>query len=112
MASKTLATPLFITLNLLFFITTVRSQGNCITDPVRVGACLIALNTVNITVGDPPVTPCCSLIEGLVDLDAAICLCAVLKANVLGIKLLVPIDLTLLLNNCGRKNPGYNCSFP
>ncbi|XP_062180699.1 14 kDa proline-rich protein DC2.15-like [Phragmites australis] len=31
--------------------------------------------------------PCCSLLDGLVDLEAAICLCTAIKANNLGINL-------------------------
>ncbi|CAF1825506.1 BnaCnng34320D [Brassica napus] len=37
-------------------------------------------------------------LKGLVDLEAAACLCTALKANVLGIKLNVPVSLSLLLN--------------
>jgi hypothetical protein len=49
-------------------------------------------------------------LEGLVDLEAAVCLCTVLKANILGIKLNLPIDLSLVLNHCGRSVPtGFKC---
>ncbi|KAL7165107.1 hypothetical protein ACSBR2_040898 [Camellia fascicularis] len=46
--------------------------------------------------------PCCSLIGGLADLEATICLCTAIKANALGINLDVPISLGLLLNYCGK----------
>ncbi|KAJ4822322.1 hypothetical protein Tsubulata_043885 [Turnera subulata] len=42
---------------------------------------------------------------GLVDLDAAVCLCTVIKADLLAIKLRVPVDLSVLLNTCGKKLP-------
>ncbi|KAL1201700.1 putative lipid-binding protein AIR1B [Cardamine amara subsp. amara] len=62
------------------------------------------------TCSTPPMTPCCSLIEGLVDLEAAVCLCTALKASVLGINLNLPINLSLLLNVCSRKAPrGFQC---
>ncbi|KAF2603547.1 hypothetical protein F2Q70_00025334 [Brassica cretica] len=51
-------------------------------------------------------------LKGLVDLEAAARLCTALKANVLGIKLNVPVSLSLLLNACGRKTPRgstYQC---
>jgi hypothetical protein len=54
--------------------------------------------------------PCCSLLDGLVDLDAAVCLCTAVKANVLGIKLDLPVDLSLILNNCGKICPSdFKC---
>ncbi|TYI07435.1 hypothetical protein ES332_A10G227300v1 [Gossypium tomentosum] len=43
------------------------------------------------------------LIHGLADLEAAVCLCTPVRANVLDIKLSLPISLSLLLNNCGRR---------
>nr|KJB73200.1 hypothetical protein B456_011G221300 [Gossypium raimondii] len=43
------------------------------------------------------------LIHGLADLEAAVCLCTAVRANVLDIKLNLPISLSLLLNNCGRR---------
>ncbi|TKV95043.1 hypothetical protein SEVIR_9G335460v4 [Setaria viridis] len=54
---------------------------------------------------------CCRLLDGLVDIDAAACLCTVLKANVLGIPLRVPINISLSLNRCGRRDcpPGLTC---
>lgn len=56
-------------------------------------------------VGRPPVLPCCSLLQGLVDLEAAVCLCLAIRANILGINLNVPLSLSLLLNACGRRVP-------
>uniref|UniRef100_N1R575 Cortical cell-delineating protein n=1 Tax=Aegilops tauschii TaxID=37682 RepID=N1R575_AEGTA len=42
--------------------------------------------------------------------DAAVCLCTAIKANVLGIKLNVPVDLVLLLNQCGKTCPAdFTC---
>jgi hypothetical protein len=54
---------------------------------------------------------CCSLLGGLADLEAAVCLCTALKANVLGIVLNVPIKLSLILNYCGKSAPtGFQCA--
>ncbi|KAL8103750.1 hypothetical protein AgCh_028088 [Apium graveolens] len=50
------------------------------------------------------------LIQGLVDLEAAVCLCTPIRANILGIDLNVPVSLSLVLNNCGKKVPsGFEC---
>ncbi|MED6220676.1 hypothetical protein PIB30_047162 [Stylosanthes scabra] len=84
----------------------------CPRDALKLGVCANVLNgLLNVTLGQPPVTPCCSLLNGLVDLEAAACLCTALKANVLGINLNLPISLSLLLNVCSRKVPhGFQCN--
>nr|GME11586.1 14 kDa proline-rich protein DC2.15-like [Ipomoea batatas] len=124
---------LFLALNLLFF-TVVSSTnvpcpppppkhkppsspssssqaGKCPKDALKLGVCANLLtDLLNLVVGSPATTPCCSLIGGLVDLEAAACLCTAIKANILGINLDIPISLSLLLNNCGKNVPtGYQC---
>ncbi|KAL2321590.1 hypothetical protein Fmac_025969 [Flemingia macrophylla] len=79
--------------------------GTCPEDTLKFGVCANLLGLVNVQLGKPPTTPCCSLIQGLADLEAAVCLCTALKANVLGINLNVPVKLSLLLNVCGKKVP-------
>ncbi|KAL4592120.1 hypothetical protein LXL04_005104 [Taraxacum kok-saghyz] len=131
MASRTLATTAFLlALNLVFF-TLVSStscpppavtpspkppkhhhKATCPKDTLKLGVCANVLNDlVHLVVGTPAKTPCCSLIGNLVDLEAAVCLCTALKANVLGINLNVPVSLSLLLNVCGKKVPkGFQCA--
>ncbi|KAF5800618.1 putative bifunctional inhibitor/plant lipid transfer protein/seed storage helical [Helianthus annuus] len=140
MASRALATTAFLlTLNLLFFtlVTSTKTpkacpppppppcppsstpstpssppKATCPKDTLKLGVCANLLNDlVHLVVGTPPKTPCCTLIEGLVDLEAAVCLCTAIKANVLGINLNVPVSLSLLLNYCGKKVPtGFQCA--
>ncbi|KAI3713317.1 hypothetical protein L1987_71892 [Smallanthus sonchifolius] len=131
MASRALATTAFLlTLNLLFF-TLVSStacppppkipkphkhhhhhKATCPKDTLKLGVCANVLNDlVHLVVGTPATTPCCSLLGDLVDLEAAVCLCTAIKANVLGINLNVPVSLSLLLNYCGKKVPkGFQCA--
>ncbi|MCE0480794.1 hypothetical protein HAX54_037903 [Datura stramonium] len=87
------------------------SQGKCPTDALKLGVCANVLNgLLNVTLGTPPVKPCCSLLGNLVDLEAAVCLCTALKANILGINLNIPISLSLLLNVCSKEAPkGFIC---
>ncbi|MBA0611460.1 hypothetical protein Godav_012148 [Gossypium davidsonii] len=86
------------------------AKGKCPRDALKLGACANVLGLVNVTIGSPPVQPCCSLLQGLADLEAAVCLCTAIKANVLGINLNVPVSLSLLLNVCSRKVPsGFQC---
>ncbi|XP_071723571.1 lipid transfer protein EARLI 1-like isoform X1 [Rutidosis leptorrhynchoides] len=87
-------------------------QESCPRDALKLGICANVLGSLlNVTLGRPPVVPCCSLLEGLVDLEAAICLCTALRANILGINLNLPISLSLLLNVCSRRTPpGFQCA--
>ncbi|WZY82879.1 hypothetical protein YC2023_029263 [Brassica napus] len=123
---------IFLVLNILFFALTeaarsgcppgpykpkptptpsTPSTGSCPRDSLQLGVCANVLKLVDLTLGNPPVKPCCSLIAGLADLEAAVCLCTVLKANILGIKLNLPINLSVLLNVCSRKAPkNFQCA--
>ncbi|XP_016175252.1 14 kDa proline-rich protein DC2.15 isoform X2 [Arachis ipaensis] len=86
------------------------SQPKCPRDTLKLGVCANVLGLVNVQLGNPAKTPCCSLINGLVDLEAALCLCTALKANLLGINLNIPISLSLILNYCGKGVPnGFVC---
>lgn len=128
MDSRALATSsLFLLFNLLFFTMVSSTYVTCPPSPkphpkphhkhnkcpkntLKLGVCAKVLNLVNVVVGSPETLPCCSFIEGLVDLEAALCLCTAIKANVLGLNLNVPVSLSLLLNVCGKKTPeGFKC---
>ncbi|KAL2238025.1 14 kDa proline-rich protein DC2.15-like [Sesamum indicum] len=88
------------------------SKAKCPKDTLKLGVCANLLNDlVHLVVGTPPKTPCCTLIKGLADLEAAVCLCTAIKANVLGNDLNIPLSLSLLLNYCGKKVPtGFQCA--
>ncbi|CAG7861986.1 unnamed protein product [Brassica rapa] len=79
-------------------------------DALKLKVCANVLNLVKVSL--PQKAECCALIKGLVNLDAGICLCTALKANVLGIiNLRVPISLSVLFNQCGTKVPsGFQCA--
>ncbi|CAO2819841.1 unnamed protein product [Amaranthus hypochondriacus] len=85
--------------------------GSCPMDALKLGVCANVLNgLLNVTLGAPPVTPCCPLLGGLVDAEVAVCLCTAIKANILGINLNIPVSLSLLVNYCGRQVPrGFQC---
>ncbi|XP_004245729.1 14 kDa proline-rich protein DC2.15-like [Solanum lycopersicum] len=125
---------LVLTLNILFFTmvsstnvpcpspphhkphptpSTPSPKGECPKDTLKLNACANLLgDLLHLIIGSSPSkTQCCSLIEGLVDLDAAVCLCTALKANLLGINLNLPLSLSLLLNNCGKYAPkDFQCA--
>ncbi|KAL5723222.1 hypothetical protein ACHQM5_006645 [Ranunculus cassubicifolius] len=126
MGSKAVA--LFVTLNILFFTTvsawnncpptpkptptpTPSFKGTCPRDTLKLGVCANVLDLVNVVVGSPPTKPCCALIQGLADLEAALCLCTAIKANILGINLNIPISLSLVIDTCGKTLPkGFQCA--
>ncbi|KAK7283093.1 hypothetical protein RIF29_12372 [Crotalaria pallida] len=82
----------------------------CPKDTLKLGACADLLGLVNIIIGTPPSSKCCALIKGLADLEAALCLCTAIKANVLGINLNVPVTLSLILSACQKTVPtGFQC---
>ncbi|CAL4967874.1 unnamed protein product [Urochloa decumbens] len=106
MAPKAFA--LFLAFNLLT-LGMPADAATCPRDTLQLAACVNALNIVKLQVGSPPVQPCCSLLQGLVDAEAAVCLCTVIKGNALGVQLNVPVDLSLVLNNCGRDPNSFKC---
>ncbi|KAJ3706732.1 hypothetical protein LUZ61_010437 [Rhynchospora tenuis] len=88
------------------------SSGKCPTDALKFGVCADVLSIIKgVKIGTPPTTKCCSLLKGLVNLEAAVCLCTAIKGNILGINLNLPIDLSLILNYCGKSTPsGFKCA--
>ncbi|KAL6858778.1 hypothetical protein ACP4OV_017780 [Aristida adscensionis] len=89
---------------------TPASYGKCPRDALKLGVCANVLGLIKAKVGVPPTEPCCPLLEGLVDLEAAVCLCTAIRGEVLGIKLNLPIDLSLILNHCGKTVPNsFKC---
>ncbi|KAL7123282.1 hypothetical protein ACP275_01G096000 [Erythranthe tilingii] len=125
MNSKKLSSSLlFLTLNLMFFALVSSCyfgchnpnpnpnpnpspvKGSCPRDALKLGICAKLLNgSVGAEIGSPPDHPCCSVLGGLLDLEAAVCLCTALKANILGINIDIPISLSLLINTCGKTLP-------
>ncbi|KAF7051397.1 hypothetical protein CFC21_059633 [Triticum aestivum] len=84
--------------------------GTCSINTLKLSACANILNLLELNLGVPASEQCCPLLRGLADLDAAVCLCTAIKANVLGIKVNVPVDLVLLLNQCGKTCPAdFTC---
>nr|AFK47889.1 unknown [Medicago truncatula] len=88
------------------------STKSCPRDALKLGVCANLLNgPIGAVIGSPPEHPCCSILEGLVDLEVAVCLCTAIKANILGIDINIPISLSLILNACEKTPPtDFQCS--
>ncbi|GAV71787.1 Tryp_alpha_amyl domain-containing protein [Cephalotus follicularis] len=114
------AAAVLMLLNVIFF-TCVSSHSvpwlppkepeKCPKDVLKYGVCGSWLGLVHEVVGTKPSKECCTLLKGIADLEAALCLCTAIKANVLGIiDLNVPVAVSLLVNACGKKVPqGFTC---
>ncbi|KAJ9167723.1 hypothetical protein P3X46_019327 [Hevea brasiliensis] len=89
-----------------------KPKETCPRDALKLGVCADLLGLVNVVVGGPPSgNKCCALLAGLADLEAALCLCTAIKANVLGINLNVPVTLSLLISACAKSiPPGFQCA--
>ena len=91
-------------------VPTPSGPGRCPINTLKLKVCANVLNLIKLNIGVPANEQCCPLLSGLADLDAAVCLCTAIRADILGIRLNLPIDLTLLLNQCGRICPAdFTC---
>ncbi|GFP90885.1 36.4 kDa proline-rich protein, partial [Phtheirospermum japonicum] len=87
------------------------AQEMCPIDTLKLGACVDVLGgLIHIGIGASAKDACCPVLEGLVDLDAALCLCTTIKAKLLNVNIIIPIALQVLLD-CG-KNPPYGFQCP
>lgn len=84
----------------------------CPIDALKLGACVDLLGgLVHIGLGDPVANECCPVLAGLVELEAAVCLCTTLKLKVLNLNIFLPLALQLLIT-CGKTPPpGFTCSL-
>ncbi|VAI11259.1 unnamed protein product [Triticum turgidum subsp. durum] len=90
--------------------TTGGGSGTCSINTLKLKVCANVLNLLKLNLAVLASDDCCPLLGGLADLDVAVCLYTAIKANVLGIKLNVPVDLVLLLNQCGKTCPAdFTC---
>ena len=101
MASKALVLFLAVNLVLLGVATPGAFGTTCPSDTLKLGVCVDLLTLLKANLGVPPTQQCCPLISGLADLEAAACLCT---------NLILPADISLILNYCGKSLPsGFVC---
>ncbi|KAK1667398.1 hypothetical protein QYE76_055557 [Lolium multiflorum] len=84
----------------------------CSIDTLKLKVCANVLNLLKLNLPVPENEECCPLLSGIANLDASVCLCTAIKSEILGIKLNVLADFTLLLNKCCKTFPdNYTCSI-
>ncbi|XP_057419777.1 36.4 kDa proline-rich protein [Lotus japonicus] len=82
----------------------------CPINALKLGLCLDVLGgLVHVGIGNPIENECCPVIQGLLDLDAAICLCTAIRAKLLNLNIFIPLALQVLIT-CGKTPPpGFVC---
>ncbi|CAN6476625.1 unnamed protein product [Victoria cruziana] len=86
------------------------TTSSCPVNALKLGACVDVLGgLVHLGLGDPVENACCPLLQGLVELEAAACLCTSLRLKVLNLNIYLPLALQLLIT-CGKTPPpGFIC---
>ncbi|KAK1667431.1 hypothetical protein QYE76_055590 [Lolium multiflorum] len=116
---------LFLVVNLALLASAVHACAPCCPTPsppppsltcsvntLKLKVCANVLNLLKLNLPVPENEECCPLLSRLANLDASVCLCTSIKAEILGIKLNVLADFTLLLNQCRKTCPdNYTCSI-
>ncbi|GLJ25723.1 hypothetical protein SUGI_0492530 [Cryptomeria japonica] len=86
------------------------SGGSCPLNALKLGACVDVLGgLVNATIGDPAVNTCCPVLQGVLEIEAALCLCTTIRLKLLNLNIILPIALELFVQ-CGlTPPPGFTC---
>ena len=86
------------------------TRATCPIDALKLGLCLdVAGGIVHVGIGNPVENICCPVIQGLLDLEAAICLCTVIRIKLLNLNIFIPVALQVLAT-CGMTPPpGFVC---
>ncbi|MCD7466475.1 hypothetical protein HAX54_003224 [Datura stramonium] len=78
---------------------------------IKLGPCVKLLGFLHFGLGNPVVNECCPIIQGLVEIEAAACLCTTLKHKLLNLDLYDSYAFEMFLT-CGKTPPpGYTCSL-
>ncbi|CAI9771326.1 unnamed protein product [Fraxinus pennsylvanica] len=84
--------------------------ATCPINALKLGLCLDVLGgLVHVGIGDPVENICCPVIQGLLELEAAICLCTTIRLKLLNLNIFIPLALQVLAT-CGlTPPPGFVC---
>ncbi|XP_073002494.1 36.4 kDa proline-rich protein-like [Typha latifolia] len=84
--------------------------ATCSLDILKLGLCLDVLGAlVHVGLAKPVEDVCCPVLEGLLELEAALCMCSAIKLKVLNLDIYIPLALQVLVS-CGKDPPaGYLC---
>ncbi|KAI9173918.1 hypothetical protein LWI28_008825 [Acer negundo] len=78
-------------------------------DVMKLGLCVDVLGgLVHIGFGDPVENVCCPVIQGMIEMEAAVCLCIAIRIKFLNMNIFIPMAFQALLT-CGKTPPGFIC---
>lgn len=84
--------------------------GSCPIDALKLGACVDLLGgLVHVGLGDPTVNQCCPLIQGVLELEAALCFCTTIRLKLLNLNIILPLALELFVQCGTTPPPGFKC---
>ncbi|XP_047950697.1 36.4 kDa proline-rich protein-like [Salvia hispanica] len=85
-------------------------RATCPIDALKLGLCLDVLGgLVHVGIGNPAENVCCPVLQGLLELEAAVCLCTTIRLKLLNLNIFLPLALQLLAT-CGlTPPPGFMC---
>ncbi|MBA0862666.1 hypothetical protein Goshw_011343 [Gossypium schwendimanii] len=86
------------------------TQPTCPVNALKLGLCVDVLGgLVHIGLGDPVENACCPVLGGLLELEAAVCLCTAIRLKLLNLNIFIPLALQALIT-CGKNPPpGFIC---
>lgn len=82
----------------------------CPINALKLGLCVDLLGgLVHIGLGNPVENVCCPVLQGLLELEAAVCLCTTIRLKLLNLNIFIPLALQVLAT-CGlTPPPGFVC---
>lgn len=85
-------------------------SSSCPLDALKLGACVDLLGgLVHVGLGNPTVNQCCPLIQGVLELEAALCFCTTIRLKLLNLNILLPLALELFVQCGTTPPPGFKC---
>ncbi|KAI3876189.1 hypothetical protein MKW98_029141 [Papaver atlanticum] len=86
------------------------TSPSCPINALKLGLCVDVLGgLVHVGLGDPVENACCPVIAGLLELEAAVCLCTSIRLKLLNLNIFIPLALQVLVT-CGKNPPpGFIC---
>lgn len=84
--------------------------AKCPINALKLGLCLDVLGgLVHVGIGNPVENVCCPVLQGLLELEAAVCLCTTIRIKLLNLNIFLPLALQVLAT-CGlTPPPGFTC---
>ncbi|XP_010258986.1 PREDICTED: 36.4 kDa proline-rich protein-like [Nelumbo nucifera] len=86
------------------------TSPTCPINALKLGLCLDVLGgLVHVGLGNPVENTCCPVLGGLLELEAAVCLCTGIRLKLLNLNIYIPLAIKALIT-CGKNPPpGYVC---